>query len=294
MIKPFFLLSAMFVLTCISISATQPDTLKILRVSKAPVFDGKAEDAIWDSASWIDLDQVWIPWQMKIEPADFSGRYKVLWSEKDNLLYFVAEITDDIFRDGYVYDISKGDYANYDLFELFVDPNRSGGLHIFDGSCDDPKNDTCSGSNAENAFSYHINVNAPADGGITHEKIVEDIAGTDWDHVQIRNYADHLPDFTFRKNGNTYTYEFSLKIYKDTFDPQNPSEKDRDILKPGKIMGLTTAYCDDDHATGTPMRDHFIGSSKGDTKVLDADGNFNQMWKDCSYYGIAQLVVVKK
>jgi len=273
-----------------SLFAVQPDTLKIKEVNVAPVFDGKADDVVWKNANWISLDQVWIPWKGTIEKNDFSGRYKVLWSGKANLLYIVAEITDDVFRDGYVYSQTDPTYSDYDIFEIFLDPDHSGGLHVFDGNCDDPKNKNCWGVNGQGAFTYHINVNAPANHSVTHSKTAEDISGKDWDHKIIQNYASHLPDFTFRKDNNVYTYEFSLKVYKDTYNPQKPSEKDRDTLYPGKIMGISAAYCDDDHKTGTAKRDNFIGSTPGDDKALDENGNFNQAWMNASYLGTAKLI----
>jgi len=233
-------------------------------------------------------------WKATIAERDFSGRYKVLWSSKTNLLYFVAEITDDVFRDGYVYSQKNANYSDYDIFEIFIDADNSGGLHVFDGICDDAKNPDCWGVNAENAFTYHISTNAPADGAVTHLKTVEDLSGTDWDHKQIENYACHLPDFAFRKNKNVYIYEFSLKVFKNTYNPQNPSEEDRDKLVEGKIMGLSAAYCDDDHPTGPATRNNFIGSTPGAEKALDDMGNFNQTWMNSSYYGVVQLVGISK
>jgi hypothetical protein len=285
-----FICALLFVLAGTNSFASQPDTLRIMQITESPKIDGFANDAVWQQAQWISIDQVWMPWKATIAESDFSGRYKVLWSEKTNLLYFVAEITDDVFRDGYVYGNKNANYSDYDIFEIFIDPDHSGGLHVFDGVCDDAKNPACWGVNAENAFTYHINANAPADGEVTSAKSAEDLSGTDWDHKQIENYAGHLPDFAFRKNGNIYTYEFSLKVYKDTYNPQNPSEANRDKLVEGKIMGLAAAYCDDDHPTGTAKRDNFIGSTPGNYNALDSKGNFNQTWMNSSYYGIALLV----
>jgi hypothetical protein len=281
----------LFLLANIPLLAVQPDTLCIMQIAEAPKINGFADDAAWEQAQWIKIDQVWMPWKATISESDFSGRYKVLWSGKTNLLYFIAEITDDVLRDGYDYGKNNVTYSDYDIFEIFLDPDHSGGLHVFDGVCDDTKNPACWGVNAENAFTYHINANAPADGAVTCSKSVEDISGTDWDHKQIENYAGHLPDFAFHKNGNVYTYEFSLKVYKDTYNPEKPSEEDRDKLVEGKIMGLSAAYCDDDHPEGTAIRDNFIGSTPGNEKALDSKGNFNQTWMNSSYYGVVQLVV---
>jgi len=288
------LFAILLLLASISLFAVQPDTLRINQITEAPKIDGLADDAVWQQAEWISINQVWMPWKGTIAESDFTGQYKVLWSEKTNLLYFVAEITDDVFRDGYVYSQKNANYSDYDIFEIFIDPDNSGGLHVFDGVCDDAKNPECWGVNAENAFTYHINVNAPADGEVTSSKSAEDLSGMDWDHAQIENYASHLPDFAFRKNENVYTYEFSLKVYKDTYNPEKPSEEDRDKLVKGKIIGLATAYCDDDHPAGTATRDNFIGSTPGNEKALDSNGNFNQTWMNSSYYGVVQLVGISK
>jgi len=271
--------------------AVQPDTLKIAYIDTAPVFDGKANEAVWNKAEWISIDQVWMPWKGSISNKDFFGHFKILWSKNANLLYFIAEITDDVFRDGFIYEGSNfRNYSDYDIFEVFLDPDHSGGMHVFDEM---GENGILWGTNAQNAFTYHISVNTPPDGKITHNKTVEDIAGTSW--TDIRNYSNHLPDFTFRKKGNIYTYEFSLKVYKDTYKPNFPSENDRDKLYAGKIMGLATAYCDDDHGTGNPIRDNFIGSVRGKESATEWDEAmnqkaFNQTWKNASYFGVAQLV----
>ncbi len=286
--KHFFILS-IFLFTTISNFAIQPDTIKIEHTSKAPKFDGKADDKVWKNSQWITIDQVWIPWKGTIDKDDFSGRYKVLWSEKANLLYFVAEISDDVFRDGYIYSSTDTNYSEYDIFEIFLDPNRSGGLHVFDGPCDETNNAECWGKNAENAFTYHINVNAPLHGKYTTKKTVEDIYGTNLDDKKIVNFANHFPQFACGKNGNTYTYEFSLKVYTDSYNSMKPSEKHRDKLHAGKIMGLAAAFCDDDHKTGAPVRDNFIGSTAGNNNALDDKGNFNQAWMNASYYGVAIL-----
>ena len=275
----------------ISAYAIQPDTLRIRHTTKAPCFDGKSGDKVWDMTEWIAIDKVWMPWNEKIAVNDFSGRFKVLWSSKTNLLYFVAEIVDNVFRDGYVFGgYNHRNYSEYDIFEVFLDPDHSGGLHVFDEL---GTNGELWGTNAENAFTYHISANALGNKRTTHNKTVQDIAGTDWS--DIRNYADHLPDFAFRKNGNTYTYEFSLKVYKHTFNPDKPSEKDRDILHEGKVMGLATAYCDSDNKTGEPTRKSFIGSVAGDAKMVEWEPVkqkyiFNQTWKNADYFGIVILV----
>ena len=60
-----------------------------------PLIDGREEEDAWQQAAWLPLDQVWIG--ETPAPADFSGRYKILWDE--NNLYVLAEITDDTLVD---------------------------------------------------------------------------------------------------------------------------------------------------------------------------------------------------
>lgn len=278
-------------LLCVSqMQAIQPDTLLIPCCKVPPHIDGKATDAVWKNAPWIAIDQVWMPWKGQIAATDFSGRFRVLWSDKTNMLYFVAEITDDIFRDGYQFGSKNNrNYSEYDIFEVFLDPDRQGGLHVFDET---GSNAERWGSNAENAFTYHISVNKPTHRQATNKKTVEDIAGTSWS--DIRNYASHFPDFVFRKKGNTYTYEFSLKVYNNSYNPDAQSENSREKLYAGKVMGLATAWCDDDHRDGPPQRDNFIGSVAGVDSATESDKSrnetvFNQVWKNASYLGIAIL-----
>ncbi len=275
----------------IAVFALQPDTLKIHQINTLPLFDGRAIDTVWASTTWIDIDQSWIPIDEKLSSTDFTGRFKALWSATSQLLFFVVEITDDFFRDGYVYAMKDGSYANYDIFEVFIDPNRSGGLHVFDGKCDDATHKRCWGINAEDAFTYHINVNALADGETTFLKSVEDISGKSWRTKYIRNYEAHLPQFAFRKTGNTYTYEFSLKVYNHNYNPKLPLETDRDTLFVNKIMGMSVAYCDSDTKNGKAKRDNFIGSTKPDINALDKQGGFNQAWMNASYYGVVKLIL---
>jgi len=292
-LKQFYfknLKSTLLLLIYIAVSFTgfgnviQDDTVKIKHVFNVPVIDGVPDDACWDSAKWQIIDQVWIPYGSHIDSTDFYGRYKVVWSSSTNLLYFLAETTDNIFVDGYIYKSSpvNNNYPDYDVLEIFIDENRSKGLHVFDGNCADESNPNCLGTNAENAFSYHIVAMSPNDGEVTFGKDVCDIAGSDWSNEWIPNYNTHLPEFALKKNGNQYTWEFSLKVLRDTYDPKNPSDTSMALLKAGKIMGLDMAYCDDDTPL-KPTRKSFIGS----THVTEA--NQNNHWMSADDFGVARL-----
>ena len=191
-----------------------------------------------------------------------------MWSAGENLMYYLVEIHDDVFIDGYVW--PQGGYPNYDIVEVFLDEDHSGGPHIFDTQTE----------NAENAFSYHIAATAPAEGQVSHDFVVCDIAGTSWSNEIIPNYAGHFPDFAMKKNGNTYVYEFSMKVYSDEYDDANP-EASRVNLSEGKVMGMSVAYCDNDENDGE--RDNFFGS------VWVTADRYNSHWESADDYGVLTL-----
>jgi len=119
-----------------------------IKTTEELTFDGISDEPVWENSRWYYIDQVWIPYRAALPAADFSGRFKVAWSEADNLLYFFAETSDDVFVDGYEYSSdpsSGGGYPDYDILEVFIDENKSGGKHVFDDGAD-------WGTNGENAF----------------------------------------------------------------------------------------------------------------------------------------------
>jgi hypothetical protein len=238
----------------------------------APAIDGVPDDACWQEATWYHIDQTWIPWGGSVDSADYFGRFKVSWSETENLLYFFVEITDDVFVDGYVY--PNNGYPNFDIVELFLDEDRSGGLHVFDNNPD-------LGMNSENAFSYHLAVNAPAEGEVENGFVACDIDGTGWgDRVTI-DYAGHFPELALKREGNRYLYEFSVKVYDDTYDHSDP-ELSRAVLTGDKEMGMSLAYCEND-TPGTD-RDNFFGS------VWVPEAEYNDHWMNADGYGLVKLL----
>ena len=234
----------------------------------APVIDGDNSDDCWKTADWYPIDQTWIPYGDSVPESDFKGRFKVMWSPSENLLYYTVEIQDDAFIDGYLW--PGGGYPNYDIVEIFLDEDHSGGPHVFDTSTE----------NAENAFSYHIAATCPANGEVSNDFVVCDIAGTSWSNEIIPNYASHFPEFAMKKNGNTYIYEFSLQVHNDTYVDANP-DASRVTLTEGKIMGMSVAYCDNDKDDG--QRDNFFGS------VWVTAARYNSHWESADDYGVLQL-----
>lgn len=259
----------------------QDDTVKVPEVNPVPLIDGYAMDACWSLVNWQSIDQVWIEWGTTLPATDFTGRYKAVWSSETNLLYILLEVTDDVYIDGYVYNSNPavgGGYPNYDLPEIFIDENRSKGLHVFDGT---GSTGTQWGTNAENAFSYHIMVNFPEDGDTTSRMVACDIAGTDWSHETITNYASHFQEFMVRRSGDTTIWEMALKVYGEDYTPFNP-EASRVTLSEGKIMGFSMAWCDNDEPDGT--RDNFIGS------VFVTKTHYNDHWMNADDFGVMQLL----
>ncbi len=265
----------------IRIKVVDETQMTALMTTEPIVFDGAADETIWQNSRWYYIDQVWIPYRADMAAEDFSGRYKVAWSEDSNLLYFYAETTDDVFVDGYVYNSnpSNNNYPDYDILEIFIDENKSGGKHVFDDGAD-------WGTNGENAFSYHYSISQPADGETTSSVVACDIAGTSWGSYSIPNYADHLENFIVRRDGNRLSWEFSLKVYNDSYDDGNP-ENSRVTLSIGKQIGLSLAYCDNDNPTEEPKtRDNFIGSDVGPDQQLT---EWNDHWMNASVYGNLKL-----
>lgn len=296
-------ISVLFILTSISVFSygqvyQRTDTLFIPETNDFPVIDGKDSDASWDLVSWKPISQIWMPYnneqknlgqetglQLWEGADDFTGKYKVVWSSETNLLYFVVEVIDDVFTDGFVYNEnpnSSGGYPNYDILEVFIDEDRSGGLHVFDGTGSVA---TQWGSNAENAFSYHLAINAPDAGNVQTEFSALDIAGTNWGYPnqKVANYISHFPGFAVTRDGSKFTWEFSMRVHNSSYNHAN-QEASLVTLQTGKVLGLSLAYCDNDNPTENPLsRDHFFGSVEVPLAA------HNDHWKQANWFGVAKL-----
>lgn len=267
----FEIIFSLLIFLTISVTAQireQADTVETPNVEITPTIDGHSNDACWAGTDWQTIDQVWIPWGGSVGASDYSGQYKVAWDSTENVLYFVVEIIDDVFVDGYEY--PNGGYYNYDIVEVFIDEDKSGGVHNYE----------VGGVNAENAFAYHIVVDAPADGDTTSDFVVCDMAG----NTYIVDYASHFPEFAMRKDGNQYTWEFSLAVYDSSYDNGDP-EASRVDLTEDKITGLSLAYCDNDSINETPKtRDNFFGS------VEVPEDEYNDHWINADGFGSIELI----
>jgi len=261
-------------------SLSQDSIIIVPNASVVPVIDGKGDDQCWQNASWQSINQVWIPYGSPlVDSNDYYGRYKIVWSSTTHLLYFLIEIHDDIFVDGFVPGKSANIY-NFDIAEVFIDDDASGGLHVFDGVGDVGKE---WGTNAANAFTYHIYAKFPKEGKITSQCYASDIAGTSWSNAQFPDHSSHFPEFALRKSGNTAVWEFSLAVYNDTYK-ENNKEAARVKLTAGKHMGLSVAYCDNDDVNEEPkVRDNMFGSD-----WEPRPGNLH--WMNADYFRKVMLV----
>ncbi len=197
------------------------------RVSGAITIDGVANEPDWERAPWRPIDNIWLGGPL--DPEDFSGRYKLLWS-KDQL-YVMAEFTDDVLVDFHRNPLTQ--YWDDDCLEIFIDEDHSGGNHQYN----------------HNAFAYHLSLDNQA----------IDI-GTD---KQARDYNSHV-DSQWRQHGDQVVWEVAIDIYSDEY-VDDADDNQPVSLSAGKVMGFMLAYCDNDHSE---LREHFIGSehAAGDHK----------------------------
>ncbi|MBN2000583.1 T9SS type A sorting domain-containing protein [candidate division KSB1 bacterium] len=237
-------------------TTVQDDTVKAPECTTVPVIDGKADDACWSTAKWQAIDQAWITWGEAMDPADFTGRYKVMWSSETDRIYFLVEVIDDVLVKGYKYPMDG--YYNWDVVEIFFDEDASGGDHTLN----------------QNAFAYHITAGNDED----------DFEAMDLTaNYRAMNYSDHF-NGKIEYAGGVYTWELAMLVYNEDYDPDktdNPTEQ----LEIGKLSGLSIAYCDNDNPNENPKtRDNFIGS------VEVPRANYNDHWMNADFFGKVLLV----
>ena len=194
---------------------------QLITVKKAPtkpLINGIADDAAWANNLWLPLDQLWLgnPYAKD----DFSGRYKLSWSE--DALYLLAEIKDDILVDTNADPLMA--WWDDDCLEIFIDEDHSGGEHQFN----------------HNAFAYHIAL----DGNVV------DMSTT----KKGKLFNSHIESQRVT-NGNTTIWEVKISLYNDTY--KEDKENTPLTIVPGKLMGFALAYCDNDKSK---TRENFIGS----------------------------------
>ena len=211
------------------------------RAEKTPEIDGVGNDACWAKAAWKSIACSWdyflSPPPDYPQPADFNGRYKIVWTP--GKLYYLIEITDDKLVDTHANPLEN--YWDDDCVELFLDEDHSGGNH----------------QSNYNAFAYHIGLDYTA------------VDLTDNGEFAPGIFSGHIKAMR-SKNGDVYTWEIAVDIYSDSYQDESPANTPV-TLQAGKVMGFAIAYCDSD----SYWRDNFIGSIKlprgEDTAWQDAD-----------------------
>ncbi len=198
---------------------TETPELYAAQAMVPPVIDGIPGDSCWRNLPWYPLDQIWLG--DSIDPQDFSGKYKLTWSE--DYLYILAEITDDTLIDIHPDGLVK--YWDDDCLEIFVDEDASGGNHQY----------------SYNAFAYHIAL----DGKVVDIRPDSSFAYFN-EHCTTRRVS----------KGNVSTWEVAVNIYGGK-KYSGTGENIPKSLKAGKKMGFALAYCDNDHSA---ERENFIGS----------------------------------
>jgi len=193
---------------------------QVKKVSETPTIDGAANENDWAQQDWLPLNEIWLG--EAHSAADFSGRYKLLWST--DALYLLVEITDDVLFDQHPNPLTN--WWDDDCLEIFVDENNSGGNHQFNHS----------------AFAYHVSL----------EGQVVDMSTNKTGKL----YNGHVISSRTTKN-QTSLWELKILLYNDNFSDKTGGSPVS--LKSGKKVGFALAYCDNDQSE---HRENFIGSLK--------------------------------
>ncbi|NQT25488.1 hypothetical protein HQ585_09035 [candidate division KSB1 bacterium] len=182
------------------------------KLSAAPTIDGDNSDEVWQSVPWAGI-AYWITGDTVTDPNDFSGRYKIGWTEQK--IYLLVEITDDDFSSCFD-DINM--VSNDDCVVLFLDEDQSGGPF----------------QSNHQAFSYFIEM---------------DSSVVDFTTDQNANFAyfnDHVEVAQVKKR-NTNTWELAVDVFSASYSESIPAQANmKATLESGKQMGMTVAYFDAD------------------------------------------------
>lgn len=196
--------------------------------------DGNADEAIWKSAKWIPLNQLWIGDAYTSD--DFEGRYKLAW--KQDALYLLAEIKDDTLKD--IYKDPLKNWWDEDCLEIFVDEDNSGGNHQFNN----------------NAFAYHIDLEG-------------NVVDVDYTKQGIL-YNSHATSKRQTK-GNTTIWEVKILLFNDSYSEANKNSPV--VLSAGKKIGFALAYCDNDNSEHREnfIGSEFVEGNDKDRGWIDAN-----------------------
>ncbi|MBN1415212.1 MAG: T9SS type A sorting domain-containing protein [Bacteroidales bacterium] len=256
MIRYYFSLLIFCFSTTLNISASDPETwaqgyYEALFINSVPVIDGIGDESCWDSAVWRPIDQRWIGPSYTAE--DYSGRFKALWTA--SRVYVLIEVVDDSLRlqDPGLVNVCSNIY-NYDCVEIFIDENHSRDVNY---------------ANSHKAFAYHMD---------TLGSVCYANGSFGWERLD-----DHIFYKMKRVSGDTFHYEYEIKIFDDTF--VYGVESTPVTLTEGKLMGWSIAYNDNDMGT---IRQNMIGS-----KFVPGDSDYerNVSYYNASVFGDLKLVM---
>ncbi|WP_422107961.1 DUF6265 family protein [Winogradskyella sp.] len=176
---------------------------------KAPVIDGASNEAIWRTAEWLPIDQLWLG--NSYSPDDFEGRYKLVWTE--NALYLLAEIKDDVLLDRTKDPLKT--WWDDDCLEIFIDEDNSGGNHQYN----------------HNAFAYHIAL----DGNVVDMSTKK----------EGKLYNSHVLSKRVTVN-DTSLWEVKISLFDDSYSDETNNLPIK--LSAHKNIGFALAYCDNDNS----------------------------------------------
>lgn len=209
-----------------SIPDTRGNHYEAHKIQSEPVIDGAIESA-WDATGWHAIDVAWRGdggnenWSPPSSSTDFSGRYKVMWDERQ--LYLLVDITDDVLNDNNAAPFKLNHMD--DTVEIFIDEDNS----------------RESFANNVSAYAYHVS-------------IYKDVI----DNAKNKNLKGHLTSEMKNLGNHRYIWEMSMRVYGKNLNINADIGTQAHIeLSAGKLMGFTMSYIDND---GGQNRESFIGS----------------------------------
>ena len=275
------------------------DTVKIYRSGTDITIDGKSLEKCWDSTEWMPIEYIWAQnpsngtesylsgvtdirtSTLGLDTTDFKGRFKMLWSSKTNLLYILAEITDNALVSNYDWVGNKGNYTGFDDIEIFYQENGPC-RQVWPG---------CDHTFTHKAKAIHLTSNGY---GV-------DMGGPSWGSYVLYN---RTMKSVINKAAPKYTWEIGMQLINEkVIDSQLQVTTDYTVsplpdsliskLAKDKVIGFTMNYIDVDIAGN--KREHFISN----LYVPDGiDGSSNRLrnasWQNSDAYGIAQLLSYSK
>lgn len=251
----------LFTFLLLALCVTPVLAYEVHYADEAPLVDGFDNDPAWASVQWVPMNHSM--WGTLPASDDFSGRYKLLWTESH--LYLLAEITDDVLYDSHPDPLDA--YWDDDALEIFIDEDASGGDHLYN----------------YNAFAYHIALdNQAADmGPFLNDQDRQNGV------TQVHLYPDQVLSQWKRSLAEPHKviWEVQLSVVADDYSDQSPGASGKQ-LQAGKLMGFMLAYCDSDGQLVGGGREHFMG----DVEIKPVNGDRNLGYKDASVFG--QIILV--